>query len=262
MIRKLTKDDTENCLQFLKQKPAENLFIIGDIEAFGMETDFQTCWGEFNEQGEFVAVLLKYYENYIPYAPATFNASAFAGIMKQDPKFGAMSCLKAVAEQIEPFLPSYQIKRELYYAKCIAVAPEIHKSNNIVETAIPDDAEELVQFLGEIPEFSASQPLSVEKKREDLETGFSRSFIVRQEGSIVANASTTAENSSSAMVIAVATLDAYKNKGYATACVHNLCQALLNEGKEPCLFYDNPKAGSIYKRIGFRDIGFWMMYHF
>ena len=86
--------------------------------------------------------------------------------------------------------------------------------------------------------------------------------MVRSEGSIVANASTTAENSSSAMVMAVATHEAHKNKGYATACVHNLCQALLDEGKEPCLFYDNPKAGSIYKRIGFEDIGFWMMYHY
>lgn len=39
-----------------------------------------------------------------------------------------------------------------------------------------------------------------------------------------------------------------------------LCKELLNEGKELCLFYDNLDAGSIYKRIGFEDIGFWMMY--
>lgn len=27
-----------------------------------------------------------------------------------------------------------------------------------------------------------------------------------------------------------------------------------------CLFYDNPAAGRIYKRIGFRDIGKWCMW--
>jgi predicted GNAT family acetyltransferase len=38
-----------------------------------------------------------------------------------------------------------------------------------------------------------------------------------------------------------------------------LCLDVLAEGKTLCLFYDNPKAGSIYKRLGFKDIGFWSM---
>jgi predicted GNAT family acetyltransferase len=79
---------------------------------------------------------------------------------------------------------------------------------------------------------------------------------------MVSTASTTAENSLSAMVVGVATLLEYKKKGYATQCMVKLCQQLLQEGKELCLFYDNPAAGAIYKRIGFQDIGFWMMYSF
>lgn len=77
---------------------------------------------------------------------------------------------------------------------------------------------------------------------------------------MVSMASTTAENTFSAMVVGVATLESYKKKGYATACMVKLCDQLLSEGKELCLFYDNPEAGAIYKRIGFEDIGFWMMY--
>lgn len=41
-----------------------------------------------------------------------------------------------------------------------------------------------------------------------------------------------------------------------------LCHELLAEGKMLCLFYDNPEAGSIYKRLGFEDIGKWMMHVF
>ena len=44
MIRKLTRDDEAACFNLLKTKPAENLFIIGDIEAYGFETDFQKLW--------------------------------------------------------------------------------------------------------------------------------------------------------------------------------------------------------------------------
>lgn len=41
MIRKLTKSDHEQVLTFLKEEAAINLFIIGDIEAFGYDADFQ-----------------------------------------------------------------------------------------------------------------------------------------------------------------------------------------------------------------------------
>lgn len=33
------------CFSLLKQQPAENLFIIGDIEAYRYEQDFQKVWG-------------------------------------------------------------------------------------------------------------------------------------------------------------------------------------------------------------------------
>jgi len=32
---------------------------------------------------------------------------------------------------------------------------------------------------------------------------------------------------------------------------------VLQEGKVLCLFYDNPEAGKIYKRLGYVDIGKW-----
>lgn len=79
---------------------------------------------------------------------------------------------------------------------------------------------------------------------------------------MVSTSSTTAENSLSAMVVGVAVLLGYKKKGYATKCMVKLCHQLLGEDKELCLFNDNPAAGVIYKRIGFQDIGFWMMYSF
>jgi hypothetical protein len=41
-----------------------------------------------------------------------------------------------------------------------------------------------------------------------------------------------------------------------------LCSDLLKEGKIPCLFYNNPSAGKIYERMGFRRIGFWKMLKF
>ncbi|WP_078394044.1 GNAT family N-acetyltransferase [Shouchella patagoniensis] len=259
MIRQLSANDQEICLQLVKQKPAENLFIIGDIEAFGMETDFQRVWGDFNEQNELIAVLLKYQENYIPYANSLFDSVGFAEIMNNDPSFKAMSGLKTVTEQIEPHLRPFRSKRETYYAKGSSLKG-LKVNTDVTEIATVADAQNLLAFLKEIPEFKHSVPQTVEKKQRDIESGFSRAVLVKSNGEIVASASTTAENSASAMIVGVATLEAYKHNGYATACVYRLCSDLHLEGKEPCLFYDNPAAGAIYKRIGFEDIGLWMMY--
>ncbi|GAF12574.1 acetyltransferase, GNAT family [Bacillus sp. JCM 19045] len=262
MIRILTSDDKEHCLQFLKQKAAENLFIIGDIEAFGFDQDFQKIWGEFNQDNQLIAILLKYYSSYIPFAKGPFDAKGFASIMGKDDHFEAMSGLKEVTEAIEPHLKIAKSKRQLYYAKCSQLENNQPVDTSLIELASVADAEGLLRFLKEIPEFANSIQTTIKKKQEDLANGFSRATVIKQDGRIVASASTTAENSASAMIVGVATLQTHKRKGYATACVYQLCSKLFSEGKEACLFYDNPEAGVIYKRIGFEDIDRWVMYQF
>ncbi|MBT2659285.1 GNAT family N-acetyltransferase [Bacillus sp. ISL-18] len=261
MLRRLTQLDHEVCLRLLRTKPAENLFIIGDIEVYGYEQNFQKLWGEFNGRGELIAVLLKFEQNYIPFAIESYNARAFAEIMSNDPSFKMMSGLKEITERIEPYLNQpYKRKRQLYYAKCT----KLNTNGNSVELSTVQqahayDAEALVELLNSVPEFSGST-MTVERKLRELKDRSSRSFFIMEDGEIVSTASTAAENSLSAMVVGVATLENYKKKGYATKCMLRLCTELLDEGKELCLFYDNPEAGAIYKRIGFEDIGFWMMY--
>ncbi|MFB6467908.1 GNAT family N-acetyltransferase [Cytobacillus sp. Hz8] len=261
MIRRLTERDAHACLQFIKQQPSENLFIIGDIEAYGFEQPFQKLWGEFNNNGEFIAVLLKYHENFIPYAKNEFDAQGFAEIILNEPNSTNMSGLKPITEKIEPFLNQrIKRKRQTYYAKCTQISSIVsNMDTSIVQKAAIEDVESIVKLLTSIPEFSESL-ITIEKERKKLEDEVGRTYYILDHQQIVSTAATTAENSLSAMVVGVATLEAFTKKGYATKCVTHLCRELLQEGKELCLFYDNPEAGAIYKRIGFTDIGLWMMY--
>ncbi|MEK5080122.1 hypothetical protein MKX73_14425 [Solibacillus sp. FSL W7-1436] len=72
MIRKLTNEDLEITMTLVNKKPAENLFIIGDIEAYGMESDIQDLWGQF-EGNQLKAILLRYDQNYIPYSEGNYD---------------------------------------------------------------------------------------------------------------------------------------------------------------------------------------------
>ncbi len=51
--------------------------------------------------------------------------------------------------------------------------------------------------------------------------------------------------------------------GYSTAVVSVLAHELVEEGRQPYLFYlvDNQPAARVYARIGFRAIGRWSVVH-
>ncbi len=103
MIRRLTERDHETCIALISKRPAENLFIIGDIEAYGYDQPFQQLWGDFADDGQLRAVLLNYEGNYIPYAESQFNAEGFAAIIKTDQNSIMLSGLLQVTSQMTPF---------------------------------------------------------------------------------------------------------------------------------------------------------------
>jgi predicted GNAT family acetyltransferase len=61
------------------------------------------------------------------------------------------------------------------------------------------------------------------------------------------------------MVVSVATMMVHRGKGLMCMCLSRLCQDVLAEGKSLCLFYDNPEAGKVYHRLGFKSIDNWVM---
>lgn len=259
MIRRLDKNDHEQCMELLKPKAAENLFILGDIEAYGYDQDFQKLWGDFDEKGNLRAVLLKFYKNYIPYAAdANFDHEGLASVISKDPEFRSLNGLKNVTSLLLPWIRQKQIDcRELYYSKCDQLQ-ELATSWQ-VKIAGVQDIDRVMDLYRQVSSFVDINPVA---KRIDMENGVARTYYIEVDGQMVSSASTAAENTMSAMIVGVCTLEAYEKKGMASACVYQLCRDVMAEGKELCLFYDNPDAGRIYERLGFKCIDKWMMVSF
>ncbi|MCP8615879.1 GNAT family N-acetyltransferase [Salirhabdus salicampi] len=259
MIRKLNETDRDNCVSFISDEPAENLFIIGDLEAFGFDEDFQEVWGDFDANGKMRAILLRYRQNFIVYAQGQFDTKGIAQTIEQHPQQKKIiSGISSVVNQIMPHVQMQPGKsREFFYAKCEQLQ-EVEKQYVQVRKGSIVDIPRILELHDQIPEFETREGRQ-ESMTRNMKDGFSRVFYVEEDGEMVSSAMTTAENSMSAMVIGVCTLPGYKRKGYASACMIRLCNELLQEGKQLCLFYDNPEAGKIYKRLGFVDIGKWVM---
>ncbi len=259
MIRKLVEKDREEVLQFLKRESALNLFIIGDIENFGFYTDFHELWAQLDLNNSYKAVLLRYFNSFVFYAKDDdFDVVSFANIIKNYKDSNSLSGKKSVIDPFEEYI-DFNKSRNQFFTELKTkkgLLPIDVKLN--IQRATIKDCEELYRLRRSIEEFSEF-PFSLEAFKKTFKTNTGRTFYIREGNRIVSSASTTAENSSSAMIIGVCTLKEYRNRGYATACITALCNELLEEGKSLCLFYDNADAGGIYQRIGFREIGMWCM---
>jgi predicted GNAT family acetyltransferase len=257
MIRLLKEVDRQRTLELLTREPAFNLFLIGDIENYGMSAPFQKVWGDFDANGLLQAVLLRYYNSFLAYAPNSFDLWGFARTMRQQRQVEIVSGRAETVERFLPLLGGGRFKLT-HYAELPSNSLLPPPNGAVPHKATLADVSSIFALKRQIAEFRLV-PTAEESFRRTLATGSGRSFIVRTNGKVISIASTTAENSRSAMVVGVCTHPDYRCQGLATACLQALCRELKQEGKSLCLFYDNPQAGSIYRRLGFTELGMWGM---
>ena len=259
MIRKLEEKDRKETLDFLSEEPSINLFAIGDIESFGFNEDFQDVWGEYDDY-KLTGVLLRYNQNFIPYwKKDNFNPDKFKDIIRNSPIKGRMmSGKKIIMENFESIFDNFK-KRETYFCE-LKKAEKLVDDTFEVKIAKISDKNRIPKFINSIKEFNNSPNTTPEQFEKKLLTNSGKSYYIENSnGEIISIAQTTAENSFSAMVVGVATRQDYRKKGLVSKCMSKLCFDYLQEGKTLCLFYDNPEAGKIYKRIGFKEIEKWIM---
>lgn len=260
MIRKLTEQDRTEVLEYLYQEPSLNIFLIGDIENYGFDVDFQDVYGEFID-GKYQSVVLRYKENCLYYShEISFNEDWLEIIRGMDAEF--LSGRKLLTDLLMPYFPEYK-EKPMYFC-------EVNEFNHIdqldeegiIDVQTEEDCDMLFGLLKTIEEFDSMK----KEKRDDFVDGklksivHSKAYYIKEDGVCASTVSTVADTTTSAMVVAVATLPQYRGKGYASKLMIKLLhEYLVVRKKSLCLFYDNPKAGAIYHRLGFVDKDMWVM---
>ncbi|SDC11546.1 hypothetical protein SAMN05421734_104174 [Pelagirhabdus alkalitolerans] len=260
MIKRLTEIDITQVESLLNHQPIENLFILGCLEASRYQQKPLTGWGDFDQNGELHAVLWQSNTRFIPFAVEDFDAKGVAHIINTDSNSSMLFGLRSIVTKIAPFLNQLTNRSDdLYFAiSSEHQRPIINKEDHVCKLT-PSDLNLLERLLDQIPEFQRSTA-RIDKKREDLKTGISRGYYLKEKGQMVTTASTTLENADSAMLSGVATHPDFTGRGLASTCVSKLTEDILLEGKSLYLFYDNLIAGKLYKKLGFLHVGDWVMY--
>jgi uncharacterized protein len=127
---------------------------------------------------------------------------------------------------------------------------------------LPTVREWLYQF-GEQANVAITKPQADSMARTYIQNQSLYLWSVNDE--IVSMANNSRRTKNGATVNAVYTPDEHKRKGHATNAVAALSQKLLNDGFQFCSLYTdatNPTSNSIYRKIGYYDVGESVEYYF
>ena len=262
-MRKVQSTEIDRVRAYVKQEPEVNLFILGDIEQQGVDSEIVEIFVE-DKGDDYAFLLLRYLESYVIYsADPGYDAGRIAAFLKER-EVNVISGKDSVVERLVPYFPE-RFAKKTYLAKLDSVLwrPDLPAGFTLRRLAVKDAAE-LVRFYGGISEFASSYRGREEKAVREQEIALTNGGriwgVLNSDGRLVSVAAATAEYSESAMVVGVATEVASRGRGLASAIVAGLCSELLQSGKRyVCLFYDNPQAGRIYRKIGFTEIGGYTM---
>lgn len=263
-VRKLANKDISDVYAYIKDEPEANLFIQGDLELYGLQSQEVTLYAV----GEpWDSILLKYYSDFILYSKnPLYNTKAIEALLARQERIMAISAKESLLKQIQHLYPTKKIQGT-YLCRC-------NKASFIpkAETTLPirrltaKDAPAIIALYQQIEEFAQPYLDYTQEKLSEIIDNIEKggvSFGLFEGSKLLVTAYTTATTTSGAMIVGVATHKGYRNKGYATALVSKLCSYCFDSGLEfLCLFFDNPKAGAIYRRLGFEVVDRWAIMRF
>lgn len=261
-MKKLTNKDYQKVMDYVLAEPEFNLFFIGDLEVYGLESEGVSVYTS-DSAGDsiFPYLILDYRNNYVFYSQKIdFDIEETVRFLSHM-NMKNLSGKKDLIERLIPHLNGLELV-PTYMARLNEVSSP-SKADFPGRRLTADDVPAILALLLQLEEFFTMKTKTIEENYADILESIShggRMYGVFEDGTLAAVAGTTAENSMAAMVVSVATLPKYRGRGYATQLVSKLCLDCLEEGmKFLCLFYDNPEAGAIYRRLGFKELGQYAM---
>jgi len=241
MVRKLIESDRYTILNFLEEDYALNLFIIGDIINTGFDKAFMEMWGEFDENNNLSAVLLRYFNNFIPYYKENYKGdlSFLKNIIAVNESKKLISGKSEIVDKFTDILKNYKLKREHLCELNNKTKLLSNFDDSFIKRATEDDTNKISDFIDSIEELEVTG-----ENREILNNAIKTCsgryyYIENEDGDIISVAGTSAENKFAAMVVSVATDISYRKRSLTTKCVSKLCIGTLNNCEKLCLLYDN-----------------------
>ena len=251
MITKCNNTDFDRILQYIGNEYASCLYLYMDLIKYGPDSSFTSTWIQ-EDNGHIQCVILSYHTAMHIYSRESFDKQEVINLITEiKPSQICATKQTLFALKDELFSRGYDI--ELGYVGKLD-STNLSQSLDIMKATI-DDVDDISNLLYSDEGIGASYTLEdlKEQFRERLSQGFVRSFIIKQNGKIVAHLGTGAEIGNVCIITYVITDEEYRGRGYAKMLYMAANKELHEEGKEVYAVYYTKGAIQLHHSVGFKD---------
>lgn len=259
MIRLLHEHDRRALVQLLNGEPRFNLYMLGNLNKLGFIQDFCQFWGDVIDTPtgpQVRGVINRYMSGWSIYGRTEADWAGLAAILDDFPERATrLQDNPGGVESFLPFLQRYQAEKveceELMELTASNFRPVAPPPGVQVRRATLADLPALSLFYADAGDM-ARTPAAVARPLRDT-----RLWLAEANGAILATALTNAEMPVQVMIGGVFTRPDQRGRGLSQAVCSALCSELLAEKKQPLLYWRNPAAGAVYRKLGFQAVGMW-----
>lgn len=253
MIKKCcSENDLNSLVEYIENEYQEAIYLYLDAMKYGISNPNVSSWIQVEDDVIASIILMYHTAMHIYSRNKVFNASELIELISnQNPSI--ICAQERIIEIISKDLHEY--KAEIgNVAQC--VHNEKHNSIYPIRAATPGDYKQMAKMLMSDPDIGASYSLDemIKQIDERIKDGYSRSYCMYDGESLIAQASTGAEESGVATIAYVITEPNYRGRGLGKAIVGHLAKELMNEGFDVFLIYYSDEAGRLYLNHGFKNV--------
>lgn len=251
---KCEKENEKEILEYIGKSYGQCLYLYVDLLKYGFDNENINVWFQ-KEDNEIKALVLQYYTGVHVFSKdVEFDVKKVVDLLKEiNP---SMICgMKWTLDKIKDYFDNYEME--------VGIVGEL-TNLKVYDTrgcykANAEEIKELAELLAE--DESLGKPygfdLLYKQLLERYEENFGRNFIYRENGKIVATASTYAEKGGVAVISGVMVHPDYRGKGLSKNVLSAVCDNLKNDGFDVFSYYYIPSATRMHQSVGFEPIGDW-----
>lgn len=198
-VRKATGADIQMILDYLRKDIENCLYLYADIWKYGVENDRLTVWFDTDEAG-IQMVVMKYHRNFQIYSGPDYGSiDELLELVEAERPMG-IAGRRELIERLAPHLKGrYSSEYGVIFRGVVLGEDYIHHAMRTCEVSIElareQDAHEIAELLCTDEELGSVYTVETltRELRDRIRTGMGRSYIIRQEGRIVAHNASYAE---------------------------------------------------------------------
>lgn len=246
-MREAKRQDQSRILNYLKSELQDCIYLYIDIMNYGVQGENMKVWLE-EEQDEILFVAMKYYDSFQLYGRRDgWSIEALCKLLEENP-VAMISARRDILERLEGHCKGY---RATYGAVFVMDKYRELKDAGEILRATEADAEEIAQLICSDEEIGGHYTVEglTAQLKERIRTGTGRSYIIRENGVLMAHSATYAEAEGVAVVGGTIIRSEARNTNYYILISNYILQQLAKENKMAYTFSISEKMIGYHSRM-------------